>query len=100
MRVRTKAEPLPGFTCWNSTISKGSLSISILSPRRNAPVSIVSLIASLLASLKLLLDLGAGDPKKVARLAVVALRLQGDHHKIFRRDEPGHREDAVGVDAE
>ena len=42
MRVRTKAEPLPGFTCWNSMISQGSLSISILRPRRNAEVSRVS----------------------------------------------------------
>ena len=44
IRVRTNAEPLPGFTCWNSMISQGSRSISILRPRRNAEVSRVSAI--------------------------------------------------------
>ena len=37
--VRTKAEPLPGFTCWNSMISKGSPSTSIFMPLRNSDVS-------------------------------------------------------------
>ncbi len=40
MLVRTKAEPLPGLTCWNSMISKGSPSISIFRPLRNSDVSI------------------------------------------------------------
>src|SRR3954447_24314758 len=44
-RVRTNAEPLPGLTCWNSTITNGSLSIRILSPLRNSLVSITSAIA-------------------------------------------------------
>src|SRR6266446_5268954 len=45
-RVRTNAEPLPGFTCWNSTMTYGSLSIRILSPLRNSLVSITSAIAA------------------------------------------------------
>src|SRR3954447_12163401 len=45
-RVRTNAEPLPGLTCWNSTITNGSLSIRILSPLRNSLVSITSAIAA------------------------------------------------------
>src|SRR6266446_2728971 len=46
-RVRTNAEPLPGFTCWNSTMTYGSLSMRILSPLRNSLVSITSAIAAL-----------------------------------------------------
>ena len=33
--VRTKAPPLPGFTCWDSTIVYGSPSISIAMPLLN-----------------------------------------------------------------
>src|SRR5512139_2053342 len=113
MRVRTKAEPLPGFTCWNSRISQGSRSISILRPRRKALVSSVSATALLLGKsvrgwlgragaahrpragaggrLELGLHLGGGHPEDEAGLALVPLGAEGQDHEVLRGDEPGHR---------
>ena len=47
MLVRTNAEPLPGFTCWNSMISNGSPSTSIFRPLRNSDVSMTPAMARL-----------------------------------------------------
>ena len=44
--VRTKAAPLPGFTCWKSTTSMGLPSISKIIPLRNSPAEIVGIIKS------------------------------------------------------
>ena len=46
MLVRTNAEPLPGFTCWNSMISKGSPSTSIFRPFLNSDVSMTPAMAA------------------------------------------------------
>src|SRR3954468_8234392 len=91
MEVRTNAEPLPGLTCWKSTISKGSPSTSILRPLRNSDVSMTPAMAvrsvgkvplltprvgpwaSAGLGLELGLHLRGGDAQDVAALAVVAL---------------------------
>ena len=46
MLVRTNAEPLPGFTCWNSMISNGSPSTSIFRPFLNSDVSMTPAMAA------------------------------------------------------
>ncbi len=43
--VRTNAPPLPGFTCWNSTMRQTPPSCSMCIPLRNWFVSTVSAIA-------------------------------------------------------
>jgi hypothetical protein len=41
--VRTKAAPLPGFTCWNSTTVQTLPSFSKVTPLRKSPAVIVGI---------------------------------------------------------
>src|SRR5450755_2744822 len=91
MLVRTKAEPFPGLTCWNSTISKGSPSISIFRPLRNSDVSMTPAIGAGGSSpagapweerSELGANLRRSDAQRVAALAVVSVGPQREHHEV------------------
>src|SRR5450755_1209798 len=109
MLVRTNAEPFPGLTCWNSMISKGSPSISILRPLRNSEVSMTPAIAAEGSSLarsrweersELVANLRRRNTQRVAAFPVVAFGPQGQDNKIVRGDEPHHRDEFLGIDAD
>src|SRR5271165_3731803 len=109
MLVRTKADPLPGLTCWNSMISKGSPSTSIFRPLRNSEVSMTPAIAAGVSSLAWApwegcLELGANlrrcDAQRVTTFPVVAVRTEGKHDEVVRRDEPHDGDELLGVDAD
>src|SRR3970282_2257036 len=62
--VRTKAPPLPGFTCWNSTMRERAPSTSMCIPFGNWLVEIVSAITTPQGP-----DVGAGLARPWARQA-------------------------------
>src|ERR1700754_774688 len=75
--VRTKAPPLPGLTCWNSTIFQTLPSISIWDPLRNWFV--LTDIARTLATCRadLLQDPGDGSPPERRLFEVEFVRPPG-----------------------
>src|SRR3974390_3030018 len=109
MLVRTNAEPFPGFTCWNSMISKGSPSTSIFRPLRNSDVSMTPAIAAGGSSLawapweggsELGANLWRGDAQRVAPLAVIPLGPEGQYKETVGGDESHHGDELLGVDTE
>src|SRR6185436_3097975 len=109
MLVRTNAEPFPGFTCWNSMISKGSPSTSIFRPFLNSDVSMTPAMAAApysegarlgrAQSLKFGADARRGDAERVASLAVIAGGPEREHDEVLVGHQPHDGEHLVRVDA-
>src|SRR5262249_60988548 len=107
MLVRTKAEPFPGLTCWNSMISKGSPSTSIFKPLRNSEVSMTPAMGGapepepswIGKGLQLGADARRGDAQRVAALAVVAARGESPDQEVVRADQAHDGQHLVGGDA-
>src|SRR3954453_1727599 len=81
--VRTKAPPLPGFTCWNSTMAKRPSGRSRVMPLRRSLVLTLMTAGSLLASLDDQLFRGVGQ-RDGTRL--------GDDHRVLDAAAPVLRE--------
>src|SRR6266542_3691784 len=77
--VRTKAPPLPGLTCWNSTIRQTPPSSSMCIPFLNWFVLTVSATAAYR-----LVD----DDQVLAEARVVLDPVRGDDHVVLDADAP------------
>src|SRR6266508_3205014 len=89
--VRTKAPPLPGLTCWNSTIRQALPSSSICIPFLNWFVLTVSATAAYR-----LVD----DDQVLAEARVVLNPVRGDDHVVLDADAPTSLEVDPGLDGD
>src|SRR6266508_152921 len=88
--VRTKAPPLPGLTCWNSTIRQALPSSSICIPFLNWFVLTVSATAAYR-----LVD----DDQVLAEARVVLNPVRGDDHVVLDADAPTSLEVDPGLES-